>query len=214
MAETRLLLVRHGESQVTVQRVVGGERSCTGLSPLGVRQSEALRDRLIAEGRTEFDAVISSTMPRALETAAIVADHLAVADIEQMPDLVEHRPGAADGVAFADYRERFGAFDPRSEPDRPLAPGGESLNQFRQRVVGALFDLEQRYSGKSIVVFCHGGVIDIAFRELLRVGLTAPFDLWTLNTAMTEFHRQPQTWLLRRYNDAAHLNGLPHKTVE
>src|SRR3981081_2005764 len=45
-AVTKIILVRHGESNVTVSQVVGGERTCTGLSELGVRQAERLRDRL------------------------------------------------------------------------------------------------------------------------------------------------------------------------
>ena len=42
---TRLVFVRHGESVVTVDRVLGGLKTCSGLSDLGVRQVEALRDR-------------------------------------------------------------------------------------------------------------------------------------------------------------------------
>ena len=63
---------------------------------------------------------------------------------------------------------------------------------------------------------CHGGVIDAAFRHYLSIGISGTFDLWTLNTSLTEFvvaeeGARPQ---LRRYNDAAHLAGLPLKTVQ
>jgi hypothetical protein len=51
------------------------------------------------------------------------------------------------------------------------------------------------------------------FREYLGVGMHAPFDLWTLNTSITEFAQGPARWMLRRYNDTAHLAGLPEKTV-
>ena len=46
--KTRVILIRHGESNVTVQRILGGEKSCTGLSELGQQQATALRDRLAA----------------------------------------------------------------------------------------------------------------------------------------------------------------------
>jgi probable phosphoglycerate mutase len=213
MSSTRLLLVRHGESQVTVRRVVGGELTCTGLSPLGVRQAEALRDRLRREGPVHVDALISSTLPRAHETAAIVGSVLDVDIARRDADLVEHRPGAADGVPFADFATRFEAFDLRLHPDRPLAPGGESLNDFRARVLAAVARIEEEHRGGTVIVVCHGGVIDIVFREFLGLGLDAPFDMWTLNTSVTEFVRGPQHWTLRRYNDAAHLAGLPEKTV-
>lgn len=213
MPSTRLILVRHGESQVTVRRIVGGERSCTGLSPLGVRQAEALRDRLRREGPLHFDALLASTLPRAYETATIIGSVLDADLAERDPELVEQRPGAADGVSFADFAKKFDAFDLREFPDRPLAPGGESLNQFRDRVITAFARIEKRFAGCTVMIVCHGGVIDITFREYLGVGLEAPFDLWTLNTSITEFVSGDKQWMLRRYNDAAHLAGLPDKTV-
>ena len=58
----------------------------------------------------------------------------------------------------------------------------------------------------------HGGVMDVMVRQCLGVGVAAPFDLWTQNTSITELVRG-ERWMLRRYNDAAHLAGLPDKTV-
>lgn len=219
---TQLLLVRHGESNVTVRQVVGGMGTCTGLSPLGVRQAEALRDRLAVEGCT-VDGLWASTLPRAIQTAQIVNEALGVPDIATDAALVEHWHGEAEGMAFADVRARYRLFDMRTQPDRPLAPGGESLRAFHERAAGALGRVVAACHGRRVMVVCHGGVIDVAFREYLRLGLTTHVDLWTLNTSITEFAlpdateptdafgapRGPQ---LRRYNDAAHLAGLPART--
>ena len=212
--ETQLLLVRHGESNVTVDHILGGELTDTGLSGLGRRQSEALRDRLAADG-VSVDAVVSSTLPRALETAEIVAPALGVAEIEKERELVERRPGEADGMHFTDYLERYGngIWD---DPYMELSPGGESAAAFQHRTVIALSETLIRHSGRRVMVFCHGGVIDVAFREFLDVPRYSGFDLWTLNTSLTEFlHISTGTahrWRLIRYNDAAHLVGLPPKT--
>ena len=132
-----------------------------------------------------------------------------------MPELEEHRPGEADGCPFVDFPERFGMFDFRAEPDRPFAPGGESLRQFHDRVVAMLRRIETEHEGKTVYAVCHGGVIDAAFRFYLAIGLSDAFDLWTLNTSITEFSivKQGGRPQLRRYNDAAHLAGLPTKTV-
>ncbi len=195
-----------------MRRVVGGERTCTGLSPLGVRQAEALRDRFRREGPVHLDALITSTLPRAYETAAIVGSALDVEFSARDAELVEHRPGDADGVLFADFASRFPAFDLRAEPDRPLAPGGESLNEFHARVHAAFDRIEQQFAGGTVMVVCHGGVIDVMFRRCLGIGVAATFELWTLNTSITEL-LHGERWVLRRYNDAAHLAGLPDKTV-
>jgi probable phosphoglycerate mutase len=206
---TRLLLVRHGESNVTVRQVVGGERTCDGLSPLGVRQADALRERFERGNEPTVDVLVATTLRRAAQTAEIIAPALGDLPVVIESELVEHRPGEADGVAFAEFGARFGMFDLRAEPDRPLAPGGESLQQFHDRVRVTLRALVAQHEGSTICVVCHGGVIDNAFRDLLGVGLTAPFDLWTLNTSLTELRLRDGRWTLLRYNDAAHLEGLP-----
>jgi probable phosphoglycerate mutase len=211
---TRLLLIRHGESNVTVRQVVGGERTCDGLSPLGVLQAEALRSRFETGVEPMVDVLVTSTLPRAQQTAAILAPVLGPVPIVVEADLVEHRPGAADGVRFTEFGARFGSFDLREHPDRPLAPGGESLRDFFERTRSVIAELVVRYSGTTLCVVCHGGVIDNALRDLLGVGLLAPFDLWTLNTSITELRLSPgdDRWTLLRYNDAAHLAGLPDRT--
>ncbi len=216
---TRLLLVRHGESVTTVNQVMGGESTCTGLSLLGIKQAEALRDRLASGSEPPVEALWSSTMPRAIETAQILAPALGDLPISTDSELVEHRPGDADGIKFAHFTDTFGSFDMRAEPHRPMAPGAESMAQFHHRAAEALHRLTTDHPGQTLLVSCHGGVIDAAFRSFLGLGLTSSFDLWTLNTSITELSRSVNpsgkplsNWTLHRYNDAAHLAGLPVKT--
>jgi probable phosphoglycerate mutase len=211
---TKIILVRHAESNVTVSQVGGGELTCTGLSELGIRQAQRLRDRLRDEGAA-VDVLLSSPLPRARETAEIIAPVLG-RPIEFVHDLEEHRPGDADGCPFVDFADRFGLFDFRAHPDRPFAPGGETLREFHERVIACLRRIEADHGGSTVVAVCHGGVIDAAFRYYLSIGISDTFDLWTLNTSLTEFV-VPQTGALpqlRRYNDAAHLAGLPAKTAQ
>jgi broad specificity phosphatase PhoE len=215
-ADTRLLLVRHGESNATVERILGGELSDTGLSELGRRQSRALHDRF-EEEPARVDIVVSSTLDRALETAQIVSPALGVSEIHEDPELVERRPGEADGMAFDEYLKEYGS-GIWSDPYLELSPGGESEAQFHARAVEALSTLITRYIGMTVIVFCHGGVIDVAFRAFLDLPRYGGFDLWTVNTSITEMlrvnGREPPRWRLVRYNDAAHLAGLPRKTVK
>jgi probable phosphoglycerate mutase len=215
---TRLLLVRHGESVVTVNRVIGGVRSCTGLSDLGRLQAERLRRRF-SDG-VEFDAtvLVSSDFPRAIETAELIqpafGPEIAEHDIEQLPGLGEHDPGPdIDGMTFDEYVERFGTPNWSGDPHVEIFPGGETTHEFHRRVQAALDEVLTRFRGGSIVVSCHGGVIDAAFRHLLGLEMTGGFELQTLNTSLTEFESTPSgRWRLGRYNDAAHLTGLPAAT--
>ena len=90
---------------------------------------------------------------------------------------------------------------------------------FHHRVGAALFRVADAHPGESVLIACHGGVVDVAFRLFLGLGLAGSFDLWTLNASITEFvrldggHRSPGRWRLVRYNDHAHLAGLPAATA-
>ncbi len=210
---TRLLLVRHGESEVTVKQILGGELSCTGLSPLGRRQAEELGERWAEGHEPEVDALWSSTLPRAIETAELLSLPLGGLTVQTHPDLVERRPGEADGVAYKEFNSRY-EWTSDYHPHVPLAPGGESLAAFHYRTGQALYELVEGYPGTTMMIVCHGGVIDIAMRLFLGIGMNTPFVLWTLNTSVTEFAAtdDPGVWRLVRYNDSAHLAGLPART--
>lgn len=210
---TRLVLIRHGESQVTVRRVIGGPRTCSGLSDLGHRQAAALHDRLVATGELAPTVLVSSAYPRAIETAEAIAPALGLPIVVDAA-LGEHDPGPdCDGLTFAEFVDRYGMPDWEGDPHLATFPGGETMAEFHFRVGRALSQLVREHAGGAIVVVCHGGVIDVAFRALLGLPITGGFDLHTLNTSLTEMVLgRPGRWRLVRYNDSAHLAGLPAET--
>ncbi len=211
---TRVVLVRHGESNVTVKRVIGGPRTCTGLSPLGIEQSARLRDRLVDTGELSHATVLlSSEYPRAIETAEIFGPSLGLT-AQTDARFGEHDPGpVCDGLTFQEFVDRYGMPDWHGDPHAVTFPEGETLATFHHRVGAALSDAVRQHEGGVIVVSCHGGVVDAAFRYLLRLPQTGAFDLHTLNTSLTEFVKiKPGRWRLARYNDAAHLAGLMTET--
>jgi len=208
---TRLIVVRHGESDVSVDRRIGGPLTCTGLSDLGRQQAARLRDRIDQGGFPPIDELWASTMPRAHETAQIANEALGL-ELQINQEFEEFRPGEADGMTFDEYVEQHGMIDHLAEPYRPISPGGESRASFFLRVGEAIDALVAERAGKSLMVVCHAGVIDVLFRRLLGMPSEAPFQLWTVNTSVTEFvttsHGPPRQWRLARYNDSAHLDGL------
>jgi 2,3-bisphosphoglycerate-dependent phosphoglycerate mutase len=209
---TRLTLIRHGESNVTVKRIIGGLKSCTGLSELGVRQAEHLRERLARTGELDVDVLISSTMPRARQTAEIIAPSLGDLPIYEVPSMCEHDPGPCDGLSFDEYVKRYGSPDWSSDPDADVFPGGETVREFHGRVSKGLEALLKQHVDRRIVLVCHGGVIDVVLRHLMKLPMIGLFELHTLNTSLTELRFRPDVWRLVRYNDAAHLEGLPAET--
>lgn len=211
---TRLVLIRHGESQVTVDAVVGGPKTCSGLSERGRRQAEALRDRLARTGELRADVLLASTMPRAVQTAEIIAPALGGLEIEQVEDLEERRPGECDGMTWDAYREAYRGEGWTFSIYEPLSPGGESFAQFQVRAATALHQVTTSLAGRTIVVACHGGIIEASMVAFLGLPQSAGSgSMHQPNTSITEWSLDPDAtgargvppWKLVRYNDAAHL---------
>jgi probable phosphoglycerate mutase len=196
---------------VAVDRIVGGALGDQGLSPLGVRQCEALRDRLARTKELDpVEAVVSSTLRRAFESAEIVAPALGVTadDIVRAEDLSELNPGLGDGLHWEEFARRYGAPDMRGDPYLRMAPGGESIAEFQLRAGRALARVAGEHAGETVVIACHGGIVDTAMVTLLgipRFGTYTRFQ--TANASLTEWVLEDGApcWTLVRYNDAAHL---------
>lgn len=211
MSDTRIVLVRHGESVVTVKRILGGPRTCVGLTELGREQAARLRDRLATAREFDVDVVISSAYPRALQTAEILLPSLDGLAIDVHPEFGEHDPGPeCDGLTYDEFVRRHGRPDWSADPHREFFPGGETIAVFHARVNRALDALVRQHAGKTVLVACHGGVVDAILRRTLRTPQTGGFEVRTRNCSMTELHEvRADHWALLRYNDHAHLHGLP-----
>lgn len=208
----RLVLVRHGHAHAGFHGVIGGPRGCSGLTDLGRRQAAALRDHLAATGRVQADVLLSSTIPRAIETAEIIAPGLGIETFGRECDLCEVHTGEADGLEWTEWGTRYGSFDMEAEPDRVFAPEGESWNSFHVRVEEVLQRLAEEYEGRTVVAVCHAGVVMASLRRLL--GIPHPGTgarIQPSNTGLTEWEWEPahQRWTLRSFNEAVHLLDLP-----
>ena len=207
----RLVLVRHGDAHAGLTGVIAGRTGCRGLTDLGRAQAKLLRARL-ADGGLRADVLLASELPRAIETANIIAPALGFAEVAQDCDLCEVHTGDADGMEWTEYSRRFGHLDMAAEPDRHFAEGGDSWNSFHDRVRATLDRLATEYEGRTVVAVCHAGVIIATLTVLF--GLPADHStprLLPANTGLTEweFDASTQRWTLRTYNDASHLDAVP-----
>jgi probable phosphoglycerate mutase len=215
---TRLVLVRHGESQAQQLGRIGGHAGCTGLSDRGRAQVERLRDRLAASGELDGATVLySSLMQRAVETAAILAPALGHLEVQQECGFCEGHPGEADGLTWAELEAIAPATGQPWDPEHRPVPGWETWGEMAGRVGGALDGVAERHPGEVVVVACHGGVVVHAMLRWLGLHPVEPGTrAWIspVNTSITEWRFGPNPYgaatlplELVRFNDHAHLAG-------
>ena len=205
-----MILIRHGQSASNAEGWLSGQESCGGLTDLGVAQAEALRTRLVLDESMRPDAVLVSTMQRAVHTAEIISEPLGMVP-QQHADLMERTSGEAEGLTIAQYTEKYGVA-PWTDWENPLAPGGESGAVFADRVIAATDRVVNEHRGKTIWVVCHGGVIMVT---AVRRWPGATFDLRHLpvaspqNTSVSEWLVDADSnWRMSRFADDTHLVGL------
>ncbi len=209
---TRIVLVRHGEAECNINRVVGGVKGCTGLSVLGRRQVAALADRLFESGELrDATTLYSSVLPRAIETAerlrpVVGPGPAQLGDVVQDCDLCELHPGESDGLSWDDVLEQFGVPDWDQDPTVPIAPGGESWASFIVRASDAVRALARRHPGERVVAAVHAGVIEATMISFLGIRPEVYRRGWLhiVHASMTEWAWVPSEdrWILLRFNDA------------
>jgi probable phosphoglycerate mutase len=213
---TRLILIRHGEAQTHVDQIIGGHQGCTGLSDLGRRQVEALRKRLERTGElADVKALYASVLPRAIETAQIIAPALGLSadDVQQECNFCEVHTGDADGLSWDEWRAKY--VPENRDEYTPWAPGGESWVEFAVRAGTALRKAASDHAGQTIVIACHGGVIESALVTFANQPIERHWRATIDNASITEWTLRNYDdwmhgyrWTLERFNDHAHLSDL------
>lgn len=202
---TEIVLVRHGESEPAVPGrpfpLVDGHGD-PALAPQGEEQAERVGQRLAG---TRIDAVYVSTLRRTAQTAAPLLARVGMTALVE-PDVREVHLGEWDGGL---YRQRIAEGHPLvakmfQEERWDAIPGAEPMEQFSARVAGALARLVSAHPDQRIVVFSHGGVIGEALRQVVDSPRRFAFvgvDNASISTIVSVAGR----WVLRGYNDTAHL---------
>ncbi len=153
MLATRIILVRHGETDWNLARRVQGH-SDVPLNDEGRRQASALAEELAGE---TVDAVYSSDLGRARETAEILAA-VRGGEVVVLPELREKHFGTWEGMTDAEVMERFPEAQATGWGD------GETTEEMTARIVSTIDTIVNRHPGELVLVVTHGGPM----RALLR----------------------------------------------
>ncbi len=199
-------MVRHGEAEGA-----GGGRymghTNAGLSPEGLLQARKLHERL---ARERIDAIYSSDLARAMDTASVVASgHRA--PVVACTELREVEFGRCEGMTFEEVSNGF----PRVAEmwragDSGLAfPDGESLADLFTRVGGFIEALREDGPDDVILVVGHGGSVRTLICLLLKMDLSRWWGLEIGLASLTILEVGSEESTIRLLNDRSHLEMGP-----
>jgi 2,3-bisphosphoglycerate-dependent phosphoglycerate mutase len=203
MGGTRLCLVRHGETAWNAEGRVQGQLDIP-LSPTGLAQARAVAAALAGES---FDAIYSSDLVRVRQTAQSVVDRLKKEPVLDAR-LRERHYGKFQSVTYAEAKEKFPEdYAQFRAKDLDFDFGtGESLKQFAARSLAVVEEIVERHKGKSILVFTHGGVLEIVRRHATGAGLSTPRDFEIPNCAINRLEVEGADWRIGCWAEIGHLS--------
>jgi probable phosphoglycerate mutase len=209
-----LLLVRHGESaaaQVGESFAMVDGHGDPELHPEGRKQAELLAERLAEE---PIDAIYVTTLRRTVETATPLATRRGI-ELRVEPDLREVFLGEWEGGSI--FRQRVTERDPIAvrmieEQRWDVIPGAEPADAFAARVRGAITRIAEEHRDQTVVSVSHGGVIGQILADATG---SRPFAFGGAdNASISQLVVHEDRWILRRFNDTAHLGPLLSTSAE
>lgn len=165
---TTILLARHGESDWNAERRWQGHAD-RPLTERGREQARALAERL---ADIELDAVYSSDLRRARDTATAIAETKGL-EVRALAELREVDVGSWSGLTRLEAKERF-----PDDYDRWLDgghgwPDGETYEQMTERILGAIGRIVEQHLGERVLVVAHGGPIRAIHATALGMDVSA-----------------------------------------
>ena len=209
-----LILIRHGETDANKALRFQGHTDIP-LNTMGQLQSDRLAKALRDNGILDrVVAAYSSDLQRAAKTAETALHQLPL-QARLLTELREQSFGILEGLTMDEARLQHADILHdwmRFDPDYQL-PHGESLRRFHQRTLGALTGIAQAHADMPadgcILVFSHGGVVDIAWRTLTGQSLAGPRTVEIPNVGLNHMRWDGSQFQLLHWADARHVADLP-----
>jgi probable phosphoglycerate mutase len=204
MQPTRLCIVRHGETAWNAEGRVQGQLDVP-LSEVGIAQARAVAAALQGE---RFSAIYSSDLQRVTQTAEPSARMLGL-PVRLDPRLRERHYGMFQTLTYAEVKiqhpEDYARFKAK-DPDYDFRTG-ESLRAFSARSIECVADLAARHPGESILVFTHGGVLEMARRFATGASLSTVREFEIPNCGLNRMTICGAEWTVIGWAECGHLEA-------
>jgi 2,3-bisphosphoglycerate-dependent phosphoglycerate mutase len=172
------------------------------LTELGVRQARAAAEWLSAE---TFDAVYSSPLRRALETAEAIAEACGLA-VQIEPDIREYD---AESNSYIPYEELKEARSPEwmALAEDRLTDLIQDGGAFQGRVVAAMERIIEAHPGQRVLAVCHGGCVNVYLAHILGMSRSLWLEAgYASISRVVASRRGPRS--VASVNEMGHLRGI------
>ena len=199
----KLIIIRHGETPWNARHRVQG-LSDQPLSKEGLWQAELLCGRF---AKTDIDAIYSSTLKRAKQTAQEVGKPHPHVPIITDKILNEMDWGEWEGLTFSQIKRKFPKeFLKRQEDKFHFAPkNGESPSDLKKRLTPFLKKIVKKHKGQTVLIVGHGGVNRVLMGILMGWDGKRITDVLSKNTAVNILHVREGKSRLHLFNCTKHL---------
>jgi broad specificity phosphatase PhoE len=207
---TELILARHGETEWNVGKIFRG-RADVNLDAVGVKQADLLGKYL---GNCRLEAVYSSPLKRALDTATIVARYQKVG-VHTAEDIIDLDYGEWQSLSEQQVERLYPALlkEWHNSPHKARIPGGESLEDVRGRVIELVNDVLSRHQGRILLV-SHRVVLKVLICSLLGLDDSHFWNISQDVCGITVFNYVDGRFVLTRHNDTSHLRELQEPALD
>ena len=203
---TRIILVRHGETDWNKEQIFRG-RIDVPLNSTGLKQAKATGEALMD---LKIDAVYSSPLSRALDTAKAIAELHPSTSVKEAEGFTDIDFGKWQGMPHERVKEEYKPLYNRwqEEPHNVIMPDGESLEDIKVRAMKALDEILHTHIDDSIVIASHRVVNKVILCAVL--GLTNR-HFWCIRQdtcAINIFDNSEKGFIISLINDTCHLKML------
>jgi len=208
MAE--LILARHGETVWNVEKIYRG-RTDVNLDEVGIKQAKLLGKYL---SNWELEAIYSSPLRRALDTANIIARYHKIG-VHITDGLIDFDYGEWQSLPEQEVKILYPTLHNQwhNNPHEVRMPCGESLADVRERATGVVDDVLSKYEG-SVVLVSHRVVNKVLICSLLGLDNSYFWNIRQDVGGITIFNYADGRFVLTRHNDTSHLRELQKSVLD
>ncbi|BCB04304.1 histidine phosphatase family protein [Bacillus sp. KH172YL63] len=188
---TQICMVRHGQTDWNLVGKLQGQTDIP-LNETGKRQARECRDFL---QHHQWDALVTTSLLRARETAEIINEALGL-NIVECDQFKERSFGLGEGMLREDRMRDYPDF---------IFPEMETYEDLVARIGEGLAFIQTHFPGQKVLIVAHGAVISSVLKQF-HGNEVGDGHVKLFNGCFTDIHYEGGSWMVRKYNQVSHLS--------